>query len=120
MAQANPHIIPFLASSTYGPSKMGKTLNLISENVGEEFRHRLAQVSWSKTFFSYILQLLELGLKNTVMFKIHSILNQTYVGDITIVPYLPWHRYLTLLSNPTTEMAQAFSDAGEKAIWPRK
>lgn len=44
VAQANPHIIPFLDSSEYRPSKMSKFLNMISLNVGGEFRHRLAQV----------------------------------------------------------------------------
>jgi TAG lipase/steryl ester hydrolase/phospholipase A2/LPA acyltransferase len=107
VAQANPHIIPFLDSTAYKPSKWSKYLNLISQNVGAEFRHRLAQV-------------LDLGLQNTILFKIHSILNQTYVGDITIVPHIPWHRFLTLLSNPTVEMARAYMEAGEKAIWPRK
>lgn len=66
------------------------------------------------------MQLIELGFHNTAVFKIHAILAQKYAGDITIVPRIPWRKYLTIMSSPDKNMARDYTIAGELATWPSK
>jgi hypothetical protein len=49
---------------------------------------------------------------------IGSLLNQKYVGDVTIVPPLSISGYARVISNPTTESLTEFVKTGEKRTWP--
>lgn len=47
-----------------------------------------------------------------------SLLNQKYVGDVTIVPPLSISGYARVISNPTTESLSEFVKMSEKRTWP--
>lgn len=49
---------------------------------------------------------------------IGSLLNQKYVGDVTIVPPLSISGYARVISNPTNESLSEFVRTGEKRTWP--
>ncbi|KAJ3350417.1 hypothetical protein HDU91_006250 [Kappamyces sp. JEL0680] len=106
VAQTNPHIIPFLNPSEQSSTRLGSLVKSISGIVGGELQHRLSQ-------------LIELGIYNNVLLKVHAMICQKYVGDITIVPNMQWSYYFELLSNPYVKMAKTYTNAGERAAWPR-
>lgn len=47
-----------------------------------------------------------------------GLLNQKYIGDVTIVPPLSFKGYASVISNPTTESLAEFVRVGEKRTWP--
>lgn len=63
--------------------------------------------------------MIEWGYRKTFLIKLQSMLGQTYVGDITIIPYFPLSFYGLILANPTIDMSKDYSFLGERATWPR-
>ncbi|KAJ2984972.1 hypothetical protein HDV02_000842 [Globomyces sp. JEL0801] len=45
--------------------------------------------------------------------------SQTYIGDITITPSIPWTEFPFVLSSPTVASVTKYAHAGEQAAWPR-
>jgi predicted acylesterase/phospholipase RssA len=89
VSQVNPHVIPFLSSS----------LSRAVDPIG--------------TLISRLIEFLTTSLKSTILNLIRSglfpspsvlrfMLDQTYVGDITLVPPVRFRDYTTLLTNPST------------------
>lgn len=58
---------------------------------------------------------IQLGLLPSVF---GGLLNQKYIGDVTIVPPLSFKGYASVISNPTTESLAEFVRVGEKRTWP--
>jgi hypothetical protein len=61
----------------------------------------------------------ELGFKNSIFFRMQSMLVQKYYGDITVVPDIKWKDYAQILTNPDKDMMTNYTIVGEKCTWPR-
>jgi hypothetical protein len=70
-----------------------------------ELRHRVTQLS-------------ELGLIPNFLANLQPIITQKYSGDITIVPQIPLHHYLHLISNPNEQMIVECIQKGQISTFP--
>ena len=62
--------------------------------------------------------MMELGLNFTSIHKLNAIICQRYYGHITIVPDIPWRKFLLILANPDVEMYEGYQVDGERATYP--
>lgn len=53
------------------------------------------------------------------MDKAYSVADQSYSGDITIVPPTWLNNLLDIFSNPRPERIAEFISTGERATWPK-
>ncbi|KAI8904459.1 acyl transferase/acyl hydrolase/lysophospholipase [Gorgonomyces haynaldii] len=106
VAQTNPYLIPFMKSTTGRSSFLAKLTKRVGQEVQAELQHRLSQS-------------IDLGLAPNLLKKALSILSQKYYGDITIVPHIPWKKYLMILENPNVGMVNGYIIDGELATWPK-
>ncbi|KAJ3207584.1 hypothetical protein HDU67_007375, partial [Dinochytrium kinnereticum] len=104
VCQVNPHILPFM-KSTRSETYFSKLIGSASYLIRSEVLHRLHQLS-------------DLGLSNSLLYRIKAILVQKYYGDITIVPAFKVIDYTRIISNPDKELATSFSITGERVTWP--
>lgn len=108
VSQVNPHIVPFLRKEQLGadihPSQRSWT-DTITELARTEVVHRLRQLS--EIPIPTIRKLGHIG---------SSILEQTYTGDITILPETSFG--FAVLSNPTPKFMVDAMEKGERATWP--
>jgi len=112
VSQTNPHAIPFVQHLQRNPSKIGNSagrpgiLGRVCSAAGyfvkSEVIHRCQQV-------------VDVGLAPSFL---SSLLNQTYVGDVTIVAPITLQGYLTMISNPTPEALEKFVLVAERRTWP--
>ncbi|KAI8854141.1 acyl transferase/acyl hydrolase/lysophospholipase [Chytridium lagenaria] len=100
VAQVNPHILPFM-KSTRSETLISKTIASASYLIRSELLHRLHQLA-------------ELGISNSLLYRVRAILVQKYYGDITIVPSFSVIDYTKIISNPDLELATAFSITGQR------
>ncbi|KAJ3096082.1 hypothetical protein HDU97_006228 [Phlyctochytrium planicorne] len=82
-------------------------VDTVSYLIRSEVLHRLHQLS-------------ELGLSNSLIYRVKAILVQKYYGDITVVPDFKATDYFTIISNPDKELATRFSIIGERVSWPSR
>jgi hypothetical protein len=116
VSQTNPHAIPFIQT------EQRPTLHLeASTNRAGVLRKTLRRLT---SVVSYLLcsemmlrchQLVSLGLAPSI---ISLLLNQQYVGDVTIVPPLTLEGYSQIISNPSIEALQRFVRVAERRTWP--
>jgi TAG lipase/steryl ester hydrolase/phospholipase A2/LPA acyltransferase len=108
VSQVNPHIAPFIrkgqTSTEVHPSQRSWT-DTLTEMARTEVVYRLRQLS--DIPFPVIKKLTHIG---------SSILEQTYTGDITILPETSFG--YAVLSNPTPQFMVDAMEKGEKATWP--
>jgi len=112
VSQTNPHAIPFVQQAqrdiSKKPSDRGRPtfsariMSAAGYLVRSEILHRCRQG-------------IQLGL---VPNFIGGLLNQKYVGDVTIVPPLSISGYARVISNPTPESLAEFVRVGESRTWP--
>jgi predicted acylesterase/phospholipase RssA len=95
VSQVNPHVVPFLPN-------LDRKQSLVERLVRSEFVHRLRQLAMcfpSLRIFSAVIQ-------------------QTYVGHITIVPNLSLNDYMHVVTNPTVKSFQRSIAVGQRSTWP--
>lgn len=108
VSQVNPHIVPFLRGERVGldtPSPRISWPYTLAEFARVEFVRRLRQIS--DIPIPAVRKLTHIG---------SSILEQTYTGDITILPKTSFS--LQVLMNPTPEFMADAMAKGERATWP--
>ncbi|KAI9203804.1 acyl transferase/acyl hydrolase/lysophospholipase [Polychytrium aggregatum] len=105
VSQVNPHVVPFM-QDTFSPSTVDQLTSKLSYLIRSEAHHRLYQLS-------------ELGLGNSLLFRVQAILVQRYYGDITIVPDISPDDYTRLVGNPDSDMLVNYTITGERATWPK-
>ncbi len=110
VSQTNPHIVPFLGEAK--PREKG-LLSFTRDIV-------------SSTFQLYLKHLLDLARQNVdshtlglLLDKAYSVADQSYSGDITIVPPTWLNNLLDIFSNPRPERIAEFILTGERATWPK-
>lgn len=112
VSQTNPHAIPFIQT------EQRPTLRLHKRCQSPGLLSRLVAAA------SYLLcsevklrchQLVDLGLAPGFL---SLLLNQRYVGDVTIVPPLTLEGYMQIISNPSIDSFQRFVMVAERRTWP--
>ncbi|KAI8895559.1 acyl transferase/acyl hydrolase/lysophospholipase [Globomyces pollinis-pini] len=105
VVQTNPHILPYLNTSPTQNTKLTEFIRFLASEFRSEFEHR-------------VLQFFEMGYHSSSLTKGLSMLCQKYVGDITIVPYLPWSMFQYVMCTPHITIADDFLRRGEIATYP--
>ncbi|KAL9552377.1 hypothetical protein MBANPS3_003788 [Mucor bainieri] len=104
VVQINPHIAPFLHRGKGKPSWLRTSMNFVLRFVKEELQHRCSQ-------------LMEIGVSSNATLRLQNVLNQRYVGDITLSPDLTFTDVGKILTNLTREEAVNFIQRGERRTW---
>ena len=110
VSQTNPYVIPFI-----------DTTKRKSDAVSEL---KYAMIDTARTWINAGAAILEKpiavvpGIQKLTSSAL-SIINQSYVGDITISPLKKLHNPLRALSWRTREEIRDLMDEGERATWPR-
>jgi len=110
VSQTNPYVIPFI-----------DTTKRKSDTVSEL---KYALIDTARTWINAGAAIFEkpIGLIPEVQqltSSALSVINQSYVGDITISPLKKLHNPLRTLSWRTREEIRDLMDAGERSTWPR-
>jgi predicted acylesterase/phospholipase RssA len=110
VSQTNPHIVPFIGDAK--PREKG-LLSFTRDIV-------------SSTFQLYLKHLLDLARQNVdshtlglLLDKAYSVADQSYSGDITIVPPTWLNNLLNIFSNPRQARIAEFILTGQRATWPK-
>ncbi|KNE55964.1 hypothetical protein AMAG_01815 [Allomyces macrogynus ATCC 38327] len=105
VCQVNPHVVPFLHKGL----------------VKSVFRQACESIlTFSRNEFTLRCnQLRELGLLPELLYRVQSIVSQTYQGDLTIIPDLTVTDWLHILTNPTPKAMLEATLKGERATWPK-
>ncbi|KAL0142277.1 acyl transferase/acyl hydrolase/lysophospholipase [Mucor lusitanicus] len=104
VVQINPHVAPFLHRGKGKPSWLRTSINFVLRLVKEELQHRCSQ-------------LMEIGISSNAALRLQGVLNQRYVGDITLSPDLTFTDVGKILTNLTREEAVNFIQRGERRTW---
>ena len=109
VSQTNPHIVPFLSESKPHKGLLPFTRQIVTS-----------------TFHLYTKHLLDLARQNVdshalglLLDKAYSMADQSYSGDITVVPPSWLSNLLNVFSNPSPERIAEFILTGERATWPK-
>ncbi|KIV77562.1 hypothetical protein PV11_09352 [Exophiala sideris] len=112
VSQVNPHVRAFLEpeENFQGKQPMVRLpqrgrLQTAKGLIRHEIIYRAQQMS-------------NLGFPQN-LYRLASIFNQQYTGDINILPEVKSSEYLHMLMNPTSEFLIEATTAGERATWPR-
>lgn len=110
VSQTNPHVLPFVQDARdQRKTRFGDT---------REFLKSTTKFQISNTA-RLLGRFAPLGIGSRPLGNIHSVLEQDYRGNVTIVPPFRARDYLGLFTNPTTAMVEGLISEGEKATWPR-
>lgn len=96
--------MPFLSNKPRAKATP-KWFKAFSYLIKEEFSHR-------------IYQMIESGIFRSALFRLISIINQRYTGDITIVPNINLAEYFQLVINPGDSTLIHHILSGQQAAWP--
>ena len=106
VSQVNPHVIPFISSS----SSLQQHGTLLTSPLVKLIQFLSSELN------STLLNLLHIN-----PFPMHAaaiyMLDQKYVGDITLVPNVTVSDYTALLTNPTTQRLHECIAVSEKETW---
>ena len=112
VSQTNPHAIPFIQR------EQRPTLRLHKRSQRPGLVRRVVAVVACLLCSEVKMrchQLVDLGLAPGFL---SLLLNQNYVGDVTIVPPLTLEGYLQIISNPSIDSFQRFVKVAERRTWP--
>ena len=110
VSQTNPYVIPFIDTTK-------RKTDAVSEVKYALIDTARAWINAGAAIFEKPLSLVPEveRLTNSAL----SVINQSYVGDITISPISKLHNPLKTLSWRTTDEIIGLIDEGERATWPR-
>lgn len=110
VSQTNPYIIPFIDTNK-------RKSDAVSEVKYALYDTARAWINASAAIFEKPLSMVPdvQRLANSAL----SVINQSYVGDITISPITKLHNPLKSLAWRTHDEIRALMDEGERATWPR-
>ena len=110
VSQTNPYVIPFIDTTK-------RKTDTVSEVKYAAIDTARAWINAGAAIFEKPLSLIPdvQRLTNSAL----SVINQSYVGDITISPLSKMHNPLRALAWRTREEISELIDEGERATWPR-
>ena len=108
VSQTNPLAVPFLSSNRAGATTL----------TGLTFRH-ISQLAKSNSIFAFDMLENLTGNKaaRLAIYKVRSVIDQQYVGNINILPHKQLRSLSQILANPTSESITSLIRSGEKATW---
>ncbi|PIE39598.1 MAG: patatin [Gammaproteobacteria bacterium] len=110
VSQANPHILPFVSDREHSRG----ALNVVTRASRATLREWAnAALTLSKRPLRGYPALQKMG--NTFL----SVINQSYVGDINIIPRQRFHNPTKILAHPQYKDVIRLVQAGERAAWPK-
>lgn len=107
VSQVNPHVVPFLSNES---STHHYHLSFLSSPL-VKLIHFLSTEIKSAIVGTYDLDIMPLHG------SLRAIIDQKYVGDITIVPDVKWADYPQLLTNPTADRLSHCLSLSERSTW---
>lgn len=128
--QVNPHVAPLLHLSerwakpiVKAPKHMKAGLD-DTEMVPDDFRTIPSWFKWGKSILlnelGHALDLLDqVGVLQTMTKKLANLMDQEYIGNVTVLPRLEISDFVHLLHNPTPKISYAAMMRGRKATWPK-
>lgn len=110
VSQTNPHIVPFVQDAR---RKHNTLLAAARDFAKATAKYQIGATADLLGRFSPI-ETVRRPLRN-----IHSVLEQDYRGNVTIVPPVRARDYVGLFTNPTPAMVESLITEGERATWPQ-
>lgn len=110
VSQTNPYVIPFIDTTKRKTDTVSELKYALIDTARTWINAGAAIFEKPIGIFPEVQQLTSSAL---------SIINQSYVGDITISPLKKLHNPLRALSWRTREEIRELMDEGERATWPR-
>lgn len=98
VSQVNPHVVPLMAIS---PKNMigrmvTKTMSIVAQEIDLRSKQCI-ELNWAPTWF----------------YRLRMILQQRYLGNITIIPEWNMSDYVQLIENPTEQIVSEFCARGD-------
>lgn len=110
VSQTNPHIVPFVQDAR---RKHNSILAAARDFTKATVKYQVGATADLLSRFSPI----EAGRRP--LRNLHSVLEQDYRGNATIVPPVRLRDYVGLFTNPTPAMVESLITEGERATWPQ-
>ncbi len=110
VSQTNPHIVPFVQDARR------KHNTLVA--AARDFAKTTAKYQIGATA-DLLGRMIPVPAVRKPLHNLHSVLEQDYRGNVTIVPPLRMRDYVGLFSNPTPAMVESLIAEGERATWPQ-
>ncbi|MGB1581865.1 MAG: DUF3336 domain-containing protein, partial [Nevskiales bacterium] len=110
VSQTNPHVVPFVQDAR------GSRSNQISAT--REFAKATLKFQLSSSA-NLLGRFMPLGIGSRPLNNLHSVLEQDYRGDVTIVPPFQLLDYAQLFTNPSVKTLDRLISEGERSTWPR-
>ncbi|MBK9623429.1 MAG: DUF3336 domain-containing protein [Rhodocyclaceae bacterium] len=109
VSQTNPHVLPFMSD----PTRKEGWVRFLNDLVKGELQYRSKQV----------LQLASYGLNQGIIKAllegVVAVVDQQYLGDVTIHPPIRSRDYVRVLGNLSHNEFRAWVLTGERATWPK-
>jgi len=109
VSQTNPHVTPFLAQK----QKEKKIMGYVADAIISNSRYNVSQ---ALEYLTNKVSNLQLAL---LFDKAHAIVNQTYQGDVNIVPPRKPTNIFKLITNATPAVLEEYIKQGTAAAYPK-
>lgn len=111
VSQTNPHVVPFL--NRRGQNEKLGLLKLPMHVVRSELQFH------GRGMFDYLRKRVQPEALRQLSGHLHTIMTQSYSGDVTIAPHYQMKHYLQMFSNPSPQFVRQMMLDGERATWPK-
>ena len=108
-SQTNPHVLPFIANQ----ARKDGWMRFLATLLRGELQHR------SKQMLQLASYGFDGGLFKGALEMTMAIIDQQYLGDVTIHPEMRWSDYARILGRISLEDYRSWILAGERATWPK-
>jgi len=109
VSQTNPLVIPFLPRSE---KLKNSGISIVTDYLKQHIRH-------SSVFgCNAIEKIMPTNKAKLVIHKTRSVLEQSYLGDINIIPKRALENITKVFSNPTVESVEKQMKEAERTVWP--
>ncbi len=109
VSQTNPLVMPFLPRTN---NKSNNVFSIASDYIKQNIRHT------SVFGCNAIEKIIPTNTAKLAVHKTRSILEQSYLGDINIIPKRAIENITKVFANPTVESVQKQMNEAEKTVWP--
>jgi TAG lipase / steryl ester hydrolase / phospholipase A2 / LPA acyltransferase len=109
VSQTNPHVLPFMSD----PSRKEGWIKFINDLVKGEVQYR------SKQILRLLSYGMNQGITKALLEGVVAMVDQQYLGDVTIHPPVRGRDYGKVLSNLSRAEFNRWVLAGERATWPK-
>jgi len=118
VSQVNPHVVPFLIAEETMVQNRTKGGTDVPPPTGSGMVTGFT--SFARDEALHRLQILsEMGVFAPVVTLARKVIDQTYCGDITILPEITLNLIPKVLTNPSKDFMQIATRLGERATWPK-